>query len=999
MSAALVVTGCSTKTAETEAATKTTTLSKSTPQQFRAITNAPPAPNSLVTRPRRMGDIEYIRYDDEPMKPATRQKGPLLPGKADAASDLRFYNPDHYAITEAPPEGIRPMVEWEPMTSITMSVPTYMTNGNYENAFGTIVDIAKHSATVAEVWFVVSDETAKGNIQEGMLAAGSPQSDVDEKVKFLIKPNETVWMIDFGPLPIIDAADESYAFADFRYYYERATDDGISTVMARNLVNIDQASNVDTYRMPIDTEGGTFQATSDGVCFTGARQLYNMSCLDGGCDSSLITAPLAELQDNEYTLELEAAWSAYAGCTDVVVTYSITDDGTGHIDMYMKVAADDHVIMGEYLEPYGNNQAEANAERMDANAEFIANYVKPNGGSFNVSRIVMPGHRNTNSGAMPFTYINSTLINGLNLWPAYTFDDWVESRDQAEAEWTEALPDYDHIWIDSEELAFWSGAIHCITRTVPAKTPSLWVGDGTCTDDMCVAPEGGYDSECSPNGIDHEVCYGPDWLCTCNDCDSGCDYEPGEPPADNLCAEVECGSYAPNNGINCSCDEACVQYQDCCSDACDVCGVGCDGTAPEPQGCNGLTYEGCCDGQVLTWCENDAVETIDCGENPQCGWSGEEGFYNCGTDGAAESTGQFPIECPAGDGSSCTPDCSGKSCGDDGCGGSCGVCEGDALCTNAGQCVELCIPACANKTCGDDGCGGSCGTCSGDTPFCAAGNCVPECTPDCAGVSCGDDGCGGTCGTCPEGEACQEGACAACVPACDGKSCGSDGCGGSCGVCADGESCTLAGECVTLCTADCSGKACGGDGCGGTCGTCPEVEACSANGQCEVPCVPDCTGKTCGDDGCGGSCGTCQLDETCDASGACQSQCVPNCVDKSCGDDGCGGSCGTCAEGEACSELGACEATARENEDAAGAGADAGGSGEEPGPVDPTTPTEPGSGTSEIGTTGGEAGVGGEGGGEAVSSGCEGAPQGALPWFMALLLAAFVAMRRERKLN
>ncbi|MDP6945217.1 MAG: hypothetical protein QF464_13800, partial [Myxococcota bacterium] len=80
-----------------------------------------------------------------------------------------------------------------------------------------------------------------------------------------------------------------------------------------------------------------------------------------------------------------------------------------------------------------------------------------------------------------------------------------------------------------------------------------------------------------------------------------CDYEPTDPPEADLCSEVECGSYTPNNGIGCSCDAACVEYEDCCEDACDSCGFDCEGGGspdPEPTGCNGVTYEGCCDGEV-----------------------------------------------------------------------------------------------------------------------------------------------------------------------------------------------------------------------------------------------------------------------------------------------------------------------------------------------------------------------------------------------------------------
>ena len=42
-------------------------------------------------------------------------------------------------------------------------------------------------------------------------------------------------------------------------------------------MEIDQPSNTDTYRMPVNSEGGTFMATSDGYCFTGSGQLYWMS--------------------------------------------------------------------------------------------------------------------------------------------------------------------------------------------------------------------------------------------------------------------------------------------------------------------------------------------------------------------------------------------------------------------------------------------------------------------------------------------------------------------------------------------------------------------------------------------------------------------------------------------------------------------------------------------------------------------------------------------------
>lgn len=51
---------------------------------------------------------------------------------------------------------------------------------------------------------------------------------------------------------------------------------------------------------------------------------------------------------------------------------------------------------------------------------------------------------------------------------------------------------------------------------------------------------------------------------------------------------------------------------------------------PPADPCGGVTYEGQCDGAVLSWCDNGEVSTIDCGSHGRaCGWDGGNGFYNC----------------------------------------------------------------------------------------------------------------------------------------------------------------------------------------------------------------------------------------------------------------------------------------------------------------------------------------------------------------------------------
>ena len=194
-----------------------------------------------------------------------------------------------------------------------------------------------------------------------------------------------------------------------------------------------------------------------------------------------------------------------------------------------------------------------------------------------------------------------------------------------------------------------------------------------------------------------------------------------------------------------------------------------DNPDPPSDECNGIDDIGCCDGAVLTWCDAGALEVIDCSDNASCGWSDADGFYNCGTDGSAEPSGDWPLSC--GDvGGGCTPNCGAAQCGDDGCGGSCGTCGAGAECdTGSGMCISTCTPACDGKACGDDGCGGSCGSCGGGMACDeGAGTCSVPCAADCTGKQCGDDGCGNSCGDCVASKECSaDGHCVAPDP-CDG---------------------------------------------------------------------------------------------------------------------------------------------------------------------------------------------------------------------------------------
>jgi MYXO-CTERM domain-containing protein len=97
------------------------------------------------------------------------------------------------------------------------------------------------------------------------------------------------------------------------------------------------------------------------------------------------------------------------------------------------------------------------------------------------------------------------------------------------------------------------------------------------------------------------------------------------------------------------------------------CGV--DGAQVVGNNCGNYSYEGCCDGDLLYWCQGGTLCLLDCGQAPQCGWDNQGEFYNCGTSGNAAPGNNPPLVCYSppvdadGDGYDEDADCNDNSPG------------------------------------------------------------------------------------------------------------------------------------------------------------------------------------------------------------------------------------------------------------------------------------------------------------------------------------------------
>jgi agmatine/peptidylarginine deiminase len=692
-------------------------------------------------------------------------------GKADASDDYRDAHKEWFAITIPTSDVediIKGMVEWEPMQALLLTLSGNSLGNQVDQNLADMTYGSVHTAGVP-VYLLYTSENHKQDHVDRLEAKGVTDEEMN-MVHFVYMEHGSVWMIDYGPFPIKNGSGD-VAFVDFRYYHGRHVDDGLPTRIGHEILGID------TFRVPINFEGGNLQMDSMGTCYA---------------TTGLTSA------NSDYSLsDLTTLMGQYLGCTQLVILNPLADEGTTHIDMFFKLVDDHTAVLGSYT----SQQDPENKALLDENQAILEAVELPDGSSITVHRMPMPSNGNHQVWR---TYINSTFVKGpkggVNLWPTYSIEPELEA--QALAIWQEVMPDWVHQKVLSDTVITWGGAMHCISRTVPVGNNVRWVDPGSCGGDSCTPANNlGYDGSCDVS----TGCSGPKWLCDNNDCAPQLPDSCNEIQFEGCCSEGNlvfcqnnelqnwdcngngCGWHDQNGFYDCGqtgegpsefpidcpapCAPSCDGKQcgdDGCGGDCGSCGAQdqCEsGQCVADNECGDVNHTGCCDGGTLFWCEDNQLKTKDCGSSELCGWDGQNDIYNCQFSGAGPEG--FPKDCVG----TCVPDCASKTCGEDGCGGTCGSCSEGSTCTSG-----ACVP--------DDGSCGSitdAGFCAGDTLMaCTAANklLVTECSDCCGWIEAAN-----------YHDCLTSAGCDSCTPQCGGRSCGNDGCGGICGLCASTQTC------------------------------------------------------------------------------------------------------------------------------------------------------------------------------------------------------------------
>jgi agmatine deiminase len=582
------------------------------------------APKALATTARAEAHMPpgvLPKYKTAGEKAADAKRRTNRVGYRDQFDDFRKQYISYYHTTKAPVKASMVAPEYSQSQGWLITW-----NGTLGSGDQFMIDQIKAGWGVVPMILAFSDANHKAWLQQQLTAAGLNATDAT-KVSYFSTPMDSIWARDFGPFGILETGlpagtTPKLSFVDFRYYHQRVLDDQIPTAMAK-------AWGINVYRPDMELEGGNFMSTSDGLCASSKGALWYNQQLSQSA--------------------IEQLYKDYLGCTQSLFPTPLDGEGTTHLDMFSKFSTDTTVLVGQYT----TAQDAQNKALLDANATLFAGATMPTGKTMKVVRIPMPSNANRQIWR---TYTNSLALNGATkkavIFP--TFSDEKTYEAAAVLAYQQAFPGWTITGVDSKAVIPWGGAVHCTTMQIPVGAKAKMEADPPA---LC----GATNIDCSNNNCGSVTalgCCDGQVLKYCNnkgqlsqqDCAAfpACGWNPSQ-------GYYECGTTG-------AADPSGTYPKSCTAPTADA-GVTPDNGAPGVDagtpadsavpgfdsgatGCGGVTFEGCCDGDSLRFCENNKLEVYACTPG-SCGWNPAGGFYDCDTTGGADPSGAYPKACAA----------------------------------------------------------------------------------------------------------------------------------------------------------------------------------------------------------------------------------------------------------------------------------------------------------------------------------------------------------------
>ncbi|MEO1645596.1 MAG: agmatine deiminase family protein, partial [Chloroflexota bacterium] len=254
-----------------------------------------------------------------------------------------------------------------------------------------------------------------------------------DNVCFLVLRTDDIWIRDYGPMIGISENGERIAVNatyDVLPQYPQADDDGMGRRWATH-------HDLAVQPLHLHTEGGNLWSDGAGTLLMSSQILYS---------------------NRYYTRDRMLDY--LHGIFDfqkAIITPRLTLEETGHVDLLVKLARADTVLVSKAESP-------STAEVMRKAKRLFERETNAQGTPYRVLELPTPSlYLNWITYTIRRAYTNSLTVNGRVLVPVFD----IPEDDIALRTYETALPDYEIVPIASRIGINGGGAVHCMTKEVP----------------------------------------------------------------------------------------------------------------------------------------------------------------------------------------------------------------------------------------------------------------------------------------------------------------------------------------------------------------------------------------------------------------------------------------------------------------------------------------------------------------------------------------------------
>jgi agmatine deiminase len=304
-----------------------------------------------------------------------------------------------------------------------------------ENVFASIIYHLHQNETIE---LLVLDENMK---QKACKLLEAKNVDLN-KIKFHIVDYADVWLRDYGPTFLMHKNENKTAWVKWKYnaYGEKfpdlLKDDNV-------FYQLKDYINAPMFEPGIVMEGGAIEVNGKGTLMTTEECLLNPN-----------RNPNLDKNQTEEFLK------NYLGIKKIIwLSKGIVNDHTdGHVDEVARFVNENTIAMA-----YEDDKNDPNFKILDDNFKILQNATDQDGNPFKLIKLPMPKMNYDDQEKAPVSYTNFYIANNLVLVPQFNHENDSKTINIIQS----IFPDRKVIGIDSTDLIYGGGSIHCITQQQP----------------------------------------------------------------------------------------------------------------------------------------------------------------------------------------------------------------------------------------------------------------------------------------------------------------------------------------------------------------------------------------------------------------------------------------------------------------------------------------------------------------------------------------------------